>query len=245
MSTFDCEEYDSMILDPGIRKLYANSAYYNMGFWRDDTNSIMNACENLVFQHIDLVDEDFVAKKILDAGCGLGASTTLLAEHFHNSQVVGVNISSKQISFLKQIPENVLLKQMDASRLSFRRKSFDLIISVEAVFHFDSRMDFIKRAFDVLKPGGILVFSDIITANTECMKYCSIPRSNAISELSLYNQKITEVGFEILTQKNVTQNSWIRFIQFLKNLDIPHISKLSDRMITWPVDYVLTKLLKS
>lgn len=244
MSEFDCIEYDSMILNPSVRELYSNSAYYNMGFWKDETNSIKNACENLVREHIRWVGKDFVADRILDVGCGLGASTVLLAQCYERAKVYGINISSKQMDFLKQIPENVLFKQMDASKLNFPKNTFELIVSVEAVFHFNSRMDFIRRAYNILVSGGTLIFSDILTSDEDCMRYCSIPETNSINKISLYNRSIEKVGFKIAHQQNITKYTWLKFAHFLKKTNLPHLISMSEKLSCWPATYILTKLVK-
>lgn len=42
-------------------------------------------------QAINLLPADFLPKKILDIGCGVGESTLLLAKHFSNAKIMAID----------------------------------------------------------------------------------------------------------------------------------------------------------
>ena len=82
---------------------------------------------------------------VLDAACGLGDSTRLMAERWPAALVVGVNISSAQLAHARHHHSGPAWAAIDAVHLAVADGSVDLIVSVEAVPHFSSRAAFLAR----------------------------------------------------------------------------------------------------
>ncbi len=98
-------------------------------------------------------------KTLLDIGCGNGALSASLAGR--GAQVVGIDLSPSGITIAREKYPELEWSVMSAyddlkSRLS---REFDLVVCLEIIEHlFDPRL-FLRRAFDVLRPGGSLVLS--------------------------------------------------------------------------------------
>lgn len=90
---------------------------------------------------------------ILDAGCGTGLLTKKLKKF---GRVVGVDISSDALRFSRKRGINVRKASVD--KLPFKDSSFDLIVSMDVIYH-NSVNDkkALREFFRVLKPGGILI----------------------------------------------------------------------------------------
>lgn len=105
-------------------------------------------------------------QSVLDVGCGLGASLEAVNERLAGMRLAGVNIDPRQLALCRQIEPrggNLLeWHEADACALPFAGASFDRILCIEAMFHFASRRAFFAEAVRVLKPGGVLVASDIV-----------------------------------------------------------------------------------
>jgi len=100
--------------------------------------------------------------KILDVGCGLGASCIYLAKNY-SAEVTGITISPVQVKMANQAAvsekANAKVFLMDAEEMQFDHL-FDVIWSVESVAHFPRREKFFAAATRLLKPNGTLAIID-------------------------------------------------------------------------------------
>jgi 2-polyprenyl-3-methyl-5-hydroxy-6-metoxy-1,4-benzoquinol methylase len=101
-------------------------------------------------------------KRVLDAACGEGYGSRLLAD-WGASEVVGVDISAEAIASAQQhfASDNVKFIQNDAETLPrhFEPRSFDLIVSFETIEHVQDPELFLRNIRDLLKPGGVVAIS--------------------------------------------------------------------------------------
>lgn len=100
-------------------------------------------------------------KKILDAGCGNGYFSRLLAEH--GARVTGVDLSSKFVEiarrYEKKKPLGIRYEQADLANLSlFPSAYFDIIVSVYVLCDVRDCRKAVREIARVLKPGGRFVF---------------------------------------------------------------------------------------
>jgi SAM-dependent methyltransferase len=105
-------------------------------------------------------------QKVMDAGCGFGGTLEVIDAHFRGMALFGINIDSRQLAICRSLPPretNILhWAHADACALPFADASIDRLLCFEAMFHFDSRRNFVREAARVLAPGGVMVASDIV-----------------------------------------------------------------------------------
>jgi cyclopropane fatty-acyl-phospholipid synthase-like methyltransferase len=104
--------------------------------------------------------------RILDVGCGLGGTVASLNERFRNLDLVGVNIDPRQLERAAHTVRmgngnRVRWVEADACRLP-DLGTFDAVLAVECIFHFDSRADFFAGVARALAAGGRLALSDFV-----------------------------------------------------------------------------------
>ncbi len=148
--------------------------HIHFGYWdaaglSDMTaTSIRRAAERLCLEIAALGDlRD--GQRVLDVGCGFGATLATLDRHYDQMELVGLNIDPAQIARARQevrpTAENrIVFHEGDACDLPFPDASFDAVLAVECIFHFPSRSSFFQEARRVLRPQGRLVLSDFVPA---------------------------------------------------------------------------------
>ena len=98
-------------------------------------------------------------KRVLDAACGEGYGSFLLANGARS--VVGVDVSSEAVAHARfRYPRpNLAFAQASVTHLPLRDASIDLVVSFETVEHLSKQRDMLAEFRRVLAPDGILIIS--------------------------------------------------------------------------------------
>ena len=98
-------------------------------------------------------------RAVLDAGCGVGYGSALLARA-GATEVVGVDLSEKAVKAAENdAPPNATFLTGDVHALPFEDGRFDLVVCFEVIEHVERQDDVITELARVLAPGGILALS--------------------------------------------------------------------------------------
>jgi MPBQ/MSBQ methyltransferase len=202
--------YDSSMYSRLTDEYYDHSGFHNYGYWRQGTLNQREASENLV----DVLVGFFRDKKgdVLDVACGMGASTKRLLRQYHPSRVTGINISEKQLATCRQRAPGCRFLNMDATKLQFPNDTFNNILCVEAVFHFNTREKFLREAQRVLKPGGCLALSDILVRSRQIASLMKrVPLANFVPDVAAYRLAFERAGFEDVRIVEARRQCWEGF----------------------------------
>lgn len=104
----------------------------------------------------NLANYSFVGEKVLDLGCGNGR----LFEILNNVDYFGVDLSEKLIEIAKEKYPQGKFQVANALNLPFPNNFFDKVYSISVFHHIpsrDFRIQYLKEAKRILKPGGLLV----------------------------------------------------------------------------------------
>lgn len=99
-------------------------------------------------------------RRVLDAACGEGYGSALLAAHAR--EVVGVDISDEALAHARgrYAAPNLRFERGDATALAaFPDASFDLIVSFETLEHVHAQEALVAGFARLLAPGGLLLLS--------------------------------------------------------------------------------------
>jgi len=144
--------------------------------------------------------------RVLDAGCGIGGSSRLLAKQF-NCRVVGVDLAEKFIEsaiFLTQCTrlENLVsFQQGSVLDLPFENNTFDAILCQHILMNIEDKSTAVKEFFRVLKPGGKLMLHEIEKGDNDSL-LLPVPWADKSSISFLESRDVMspifkEQGFEI------------------------------------------------
>ena len=98
--------------------------------------------------------------RILDLGCGQGNTTRMLAEHFPDASVTGLEYDPALVAHAAAHTGNrsgVHFEQGDASRISHSDASFDLVFTRYLLTHNPDPAAVVRGMLRVARPGGYAV----------------------------------------------------------------------------------------
>ncbi len=210
--------YDEMFRSDIHEEMFAGSGYSNWGYWYADTRTPQQASAQLLERLLSCAPR---TGSVLDVACGGGGITAQLARTF--DEVTAINVSPYQVARTRERVPTCRALQMDATRLNFPDASFDVLVCVEAAFHFRSKARFVAEARRVLRPNGWLVMSDAIFAAPPSSYALSLlpslpptllPHANEWN-LPAYRDFMEVIGFDVTLESAYAQ-AWKRFYAFEK-----------------------------
>jgi ubiquinone/menaquinone biosynthesis C-methylase UbiE len=114
----------------------------------------------------------------LDLGCGHGLRSSLMAKHFQDVKVIGVDRSLEllEMARAKERHPHLSFEHADLYRLPYESHSFDFIYSRLVFMHLSEPLKALKEMRRILKPGGRILIED---ADRDCMFFEPTPPSFA------------------------------------------------------------------
>lgn len=97
-------------------------------------------------------------KRVLDAGCGTGYGSELLARS-GATEVVGIDIDAETVAAAERAAPQAAFEVADIRDLPAAIGEFDLIVCFEVLEHLDDPTIALDRLAEALRPDGVLVVS--------------------------------------------------------------------------------------
>jgi len=144
---------------PYYRSLWGEHIHH--GYWIRGDESKETAQVQLI-EHLAKAAGVPRGAKILDVGCGFGASSIYLARNY-GADATGITISQVQVEMANKAAAeagvNVKFLLMDAEAMTLEQP-FDVVWSVESISHYQDIPKFFASAAELLQPGGTLAITD-------------------------------------------------------------------------------------
>jgi tRNA (cmo5U34)-methyltransferase len=130
------------------------------------------------------------AQKILDIGCGAGNYTLKMLTKIADLNCTLVDLSKPMLDKAKErvstkTSNAVVTIQGDIREVYLKENSFDIILAGAVLHHLRDDNDWettFQKLYNLLKPGGCLMISDLITQETEAVNEYTWERYGAYLE---------------------------------------------------------------
>lgn len=138
-------------------------AWSNLGYWDDATSSYPEACRQLADQLAQAVHLSS-ADKLLDLGCGQGASLALWQQQYQLQYIEAVELQSHCVTHIqKHLPQLAAIHQqsfLNLKQIQFK-VAFDVVLCIDAAYH-SNLNSFLASVCAVLNAKGRLGFHSLI-----------------------------------------------------------------------------------
>jgi ubiquinone/menaquinone biosynthesis C-methylase UbiE len=154
-----------------------------------------------LYQHV-IGTKSLAGLNVLEVGCGRGGGSAFVARYHTPGSVIGLDYSHKAVQVCRQEHQvaGLTFVQGDAEALPFDDDTFDVVINVESSHCYRSMTAFLSEAKRVLRPSGLLLWTDLRSAK----------------DAPVLRECVAGSGLEVLEQEDITaavveslrQDSW-------------------------------------
>jgi SAM-dependent methyltransferase len=151
----------------------------SLGLWLDEDDDYAGACEALALAVARSAGVQR-GSRVLSVACGAGDELRMLAERCGAAQVQGVEIDATLVHQAQQLlsrraalaspaaPHIVLHLGSGTAlhTLGLPVAGFDQVLCVDAAYHLEPRQAFLQGAWQALRPGGWLAYTDLCIETT-------------------------------------------------------------------------------
>jgi SAM-dependent methyltransferase len=158
-----------------------------------------------------------IGKDVHELACGTAQGAGLLAAVARSFTASDGSQPMLDLA-AKHYGTRIKLVQLDAQRLQLPEASLDVLVMFEALYYLPDAPAFFRRAFKVLRPGGMLL---IATANKDLYDFNPSPYSHDYLGVVELAQQLGEAGFgcELLGDTPIAEVSSVqKLLRPVKNL---------------------------
>ena len=146
--------------------------------------------------------------RVLDLGCGMGATVSYLFKHY-GIKAVGIDPSKKLLNSAKVKNPFATFVLGKGDKLPFQKEHFECVFAECTLSLMDALDLSLQEVYRVLKKDGWLVITDVYAKNPEAISQLENFSINScmrgIHNLSSLKNRLEKMGFEIMLLEDCSQ----------------------------------------
>lgn len=222
-------------------------AWSNLGYWDDAKSSYPAACQKLAFhlaESIQLKSTD----RVLDLGCGQGASLVFWMEHFQIQNLSAVELQTECVEKIqKSLNSKIKIQQDSFLNLKniYPQNCMDAVLCIDAAYHSDLNL-LLLSVVNVLNSKGRFAFhylmlsDEFLNLNSlQRLKYQSLLKAadvnlkNLNSKQNLQHQ-VQQAGFENIQIEDISEFVFQGFADYIQEqksqMSLSHVDQFKIKM---------------
>ena len=225
------DEYNNLWSDPDrIERTNEDLLLgWHFGFYEKDIKTSKEAMLNMNKYVSHLIDLDSKKSlKILDAGCGIGGTSILLAKDYPNSKFIGISLALNEIELAKKLKKKYKTDNTDFIQgtyyeTGFENNYFDRIFALESICYSKNKNRFLEEMNRILKNNGKLVIIDLFRKRDDFNYYANDLECRLFNKKPYFEKKYTIKTFESDLKSNGFYKIEIKDLVKSGNVKLWHI----------------------
>lgn len=225
------EQVDKFFSHGSEQRALQDGGFLSFGYWTIRGQDYHQAAKDLITFFLSK-ESKLNRGRILNVACGFGSETFIIDEILNPDKIIAIDITTPHIDYARKIAiernlsDKIIFDRQDACILPFQSDYFSYVIGIEGPSQFNTREQFLKRAYDVLEPNGILLLTDVVVYKDVARKnwlnrrirdmvskHWYMPEANWINNAQ-YKQMLEEIGYKIDFIKNIGKYVYPGFAKF-------------------------------